>query len=91
MFEQHLRTLVKMPLVDIKLVQPAGMVMIEEENIDDIRTQWVLKNNWYYTFFRYPESMRPQPEGYIIVLAESEMEIKQQIESTGIWDDLSKE
>lgn len=43
MFEQHLRTLVKMPLVDIKLVQPAGMVMIEEENIDDIRTQWVLK------------------------------------------------
>ena len=66
MFEQHLRTLVKMPLVDIKLVQPAGMVMIEEENIDDIRTQWVLKNNWYYTFFRYPESMRPQPEGYII-------------------------
>ena len=86
MFEQHLRTLVKMPLVDIKLVQPAGMVMIEEENIDDIRTQWVLKNNWYYTFFRYPESMRPQPEGYIIVLAESEMEIKQQIESTGIWD-----
>lgn len=84
MFEQHLRTLVKMPLVDIKLVQPAGMVMIEEENIDDIRTQWVLKNNWYYTFFRYPESMRPQPEGYIIVLAESEMEIKQQIESTGI-------
>lgn len=32
------------------------------------------KNNWYYTFFRYPESMRPQPEGYIIVLAESEME-----------------
>lgn len=91
MFEQHLRTLVKMPLVDIKLVQPAGMVMIEEENIDDIRTQWVLKNNWYYTFFRYPESMRPQPEGYIIVLAENEMEIKQQIESTGIWDDLSKE
>ena len=91
MFEQHLRTLVKMPLVDIKLVQPAGMVMIEEENIDDIRTQWVLKNNWYYKFFRYPESMRPQPEGYIIVLAESEMEIKQQIESTGIWDDLSKE
>lgn len=91
MFEQHLRTLVKMPLVDIKLVQPAGMVMIEEENIDDIRTQWVLKNNWYYTFFRYPESMRPQLEGYIIVLAESEMEIKQQIESTGIWDDLSKE
>lgn len=86
MFEQHLRTLVKMPLVDVKLVQPAGMVMIEEENIDDIRTQWVLKNNWYYTFFRYPESMRPQPEGYIIVLAESEMEIKQQIESTGIWD-----
>lgn len=86
MFEQHLRTLVKMRLVDVKLVQPAGMVMIEEENIDDIRTQWVLKNNWYYTFFRYPESMRPQPEGYIIVLAESEMEIKQQIESTGIWD-----
>ena len=91
MLEQHLRTLVKMPLVDIKLVQPAGMVIIEEENIDDIRTQWVLKNNWYYTFFRYPESMRPQPEGYIIVLAENEMEIKQQIESTGIWDDLSKE
>ena len=91
MFEQHLRTLVKMPLVDIKLVQPAGMVMIEEENIDDIRTQWVLKNNWYYTFFRYPESMRPQQEGYIIEFAESEMQIKQQIESTGIWDDLSKE
>ena len=31
-----------MSLVDIKLVQPAGMVMIEEENIDDSKSKRIL-------------------------------------------------
>lgn len=85
-FEQHLRTIIDMPVGRVKLLQPIGMVMIDEPSIEAVMTQWVLKDNWSYTFFRYPESMNPKVEGYILVQGDSAEAIKQQIASTGIWD-----
>ena len=54
MFEQHLRALAQMPLVKTELMEPTVAITIESHDQDDLRTQWVLKDNWYYNFFRYP-------------------------------------
>lgn len=87
MFEQHLRALAQMPLVKTELMEPTVAVTIESHDQDDLRTQWVLKDNWYYNFFRYPLSMRVHDtEGYLLALGPTIETVREQVESTGIWD-----
>lgn len=88
MFEQHLRALGQLPLGHPKLVRPTEMVMIETKDLDALRTQWVLKDNWHFNYFRYPESLKPvSAEGYLLVTAALSKNARQQVEATGIWDD----
>lgn len=64
------------------------MVMIETKDLDALRTQWVLKDNWHFNYFRYPESLKPvSAEGYLLVTAALSKNARQQVEATGIWDD----
>lgn len=87
MFEQHLRALAQMPLVKTELMEPTVAITIESHDQDDLRTQWVLKDNWYYNFFRYPLSMRVHDtEGYLLALGPTIENVREQVESTGIWD-----
>ena len=87
MFEQHLRALAQMPLVKTELMEPTVAITIESHDQDDLRTQWVLKDNWYYNFFRYPLSMRVHDtEGYLLALGPTIETVREQVESTGIWD-----
>ena len=87
MFEQHLRALAQMPLVKTELMEPTVAITIESHDQDDLRTQWVLKDNWYYNFFRYPLSMRiHDTEGYLLALGPTIETVREQVESTGIWD-----
>lgn len=92
MFEQHLRALAQIPLAKPSLVKPTEMVMIETKDTDALRTQWVLKANWYYNYFRYPKSLHPvKAEGYVLVTADSSKNAKEQVEATGIWDEITAE
>ena len=88
MFEQHLRALAQMPLVKTELMEPTVAITIESQDRNALRTQWVLKDNWYYNFFRYPLSMRNQAatEGYLLALGPTIETVREQVESTGIWD-----
>lgn len=87
MFEQHLRALAQMPLVKTELLEPTAAVTIESQDRDALRTQWVLKDNWFYNFFRYPLSMRHYvSEGYLLALGPTIETVHEQVESTGIWD-----
>ena len=91
MFEQHLRALAQMPLVKTELMEPTVAITIESHDRDALRTQWVLKDNWYYNFFRYPLSMRVQnTEGYLLALGPTIETVREQVESTGIWDNKEK-
>ena len=85
-FEQHLRTLAHLPLAQPELVQPSGMVMIANDKMEALRTQWLIKTNWHYQFYRYPKSMSTLNCGHILVQGDSSQAIKEQIEATGIWD-----
>lgn len=91
MFEQHLRVLARMPLMTTELVEPTAMVMMTDDDQDSIRTQWVLKDNWSYNFFRYPERMKPRPAGYVLVTAPTIDAVEEQIQATEIWPDETSE
>lgn len=89
-FEQHLRVLANMPLAQPELIQATGMVMIEQDKREALRTQWLLKTNWHYQFYRYPKSMTTLNWGHILVTGESSQAIKEQVAATGIWDKLEE-
>lgn len=89
-FEQHLRVLANMPLAQPELIQATGMVMIEQDKREALRTQWLLKTNWHYQFYRYPKSMTTLNWGHVLVTGESSQAIKEQVAATGIWDKLEE-
>ncbi len=89
-FEQHLRVLANMPLAQPELIQATGMVMIEQDKREALRTQWLLKTNWHYQFYRYPKSMTTFNWGHVLVTGESSQAIKEQVAATGIWDKLEE-
>ena len=89
-FEQHLRVLANMPLAQPELIQATGMVMIEQGKREALRTQWLLKTNWHYQFYRYPKSMTTLNWGHVLVTGESSQAIKEQVAATGIWDKLEE-
>lgn len=86
MFEMHLRILAQMPIPQVKFVQPTVMVAVKNEDLDNLRTQWLLKDNWFYRFYRYPQNNRVVNPGYLLVLAETTTAAIQQIEATNIWN-----
>ncbi|KRN90559.1 ATP-grasp domain-containing protein [Ligilactobacillus ceti] len=86
MFEQHLRTICNLPMATPKLLAATAVVMLEKDKMEDIRTQWILKDNWFYNFYRYPKSLQGRNMGYLLVTAPTIHAAKDQIESTGIWE-----
>lgn len=86
MFEQHLRALAQIPLVQPEIVHPGVLFFITKEMENALRTQWVLKDNWFYDMYRIPEVMQHKTSniGHVLVLAESAQVAQQQIETTGI-------
>ena len=89
--EQQIRVAVGMPLVTPQVIQKAALGMVTPEDYPAIKTQWVLKDNWFYHFFRYPASMQPQSKvGYVIVPADDGYAAKEQLDATGIWDQEAK-
>ncbi len=91
MFEIHLRTLVRMPIPQVRFVQPTVMVAIKNEDLEPLRMQWILKDNWFYRFYRYPQTKRMVNPGYLLVLAETTTMAIHQIEATNIWNDKNTE
>ncbi|WP_311408069.1 5-(carboxyamino)imidazole ribonucleotide synthase [Liquorilactobacillus uvarum] len=90
MFEQHIRAIAHMPLPQVKFLQPTAVVTLCAEDMDELRTQWILKENWYYRFYRYPKTARIREAGYLVALADTVEAAIQQIDATGIWSEDSE-
>lgn len=92
MFAQHIRAIANMPLARTEILEPTAMVIVEQEDMPALRTQWVLKSNWRYNFFRYPQSLQGhRPLGYLLVMAPTIKDARDQIDSTAIWDAMTKQ
>jgi 5-(carboxyamino)imidazole ribonucleotide synthase len=85
MFEQHIKALANMPLADIELFKPTVMIKLHNEDLQALRTQWILKTNWYYRFYRYPKLSRQEEPGYLLAQGDSVEEILAQLEATNVW------
>ncbi|WP_034995792.1 ATP-grasp domain-containing protein [Liquorilactobacillus vini] len=87
MFEQHMRALAKMPLGDVELLKPTVMVKLHTSDLEALRTQWILKTNWHYRFYRYPKIARQQEPGYLLAQGDNVDEIKEQLAATSVWQE----
>ena len=67
-----------------------GKFRFEQDKREALRTQWLLKTNWHYQFYRYPKSMTTLNWGHVLVTGESSQAIKEQVAATGIWDKLEE-
>ncbi len=89
--EQQLRASVGMPVAVPKVLQKGALGFFREDDRDEIKTQWILKDNWFYTLFRFPASMLPQFKiGYVVTTANNGYAAKEQLDSTGLWDNLEQ-
>lgn len=85
MMQQHLRALINMPLAQPELLQAGVMIEFGQKHEDDLLAQWVLKNNWDYTYYRYPKTAGAVQRGFVLVMADSTKAAEDQIEDTNIW------
>ena len=86
MFEQHLRALANISLVKPKIIQPTVQVMFLASDQNALQTQTVLKNNWFYNYYRYPNTSKNSEQGYLLAIGENSLNLKQQIDATAIWE-----
>ncbi len=85
-FDQHLRAVAGMPLSDIKLFVPTIMVNFDKSQMAAIRTQWNIKNNWYFHLYAQNKTTEKQTRaGYALVEANSIQQAQEQIDNTEIW------
>ncbi|WP_412988422.1 ATP-grasp domain-containing protein [Pediococcus siamensis] len=85
-FDQHLRAIAGMPLSDIKLFVPTIMVNFDKSQMEDLRTQWNIKNNWYFHLYAQNKTTEKNTRaGYALVEANSTQQAQEQIDNTEIW------
>lgn len=81
-YTQFLTAIAGAPLKEIKIMQSAVLKTFEASQIKDLKTQWVLKSNWFY--FMYPVPIKTKV-GHIIVTGDSVDKIEMQIDNTEMW------
>lgn len=88
-FEQHIRAIAGMPLSDVAVLKPTVMAAFTNQQAAAIRTQWTLKPNWHFTFYRHGhKDVSQQPfAGHIIVQGDQLNKLIEQLEDTEIWSD----
>ncbi|WP_439001795.1 ATP-grasp domain-containing protein [Pediococcus damnosus] len=85
-FDQHLRAIAGMPLSDIKLFVPTIMVNFDKDQMEAVRTQWNIKNNWYFHVYAQNKTTEKATRaGYVLVEANSVQQAQEQIDDTEIW------
>ncbi|PWG00571.1 phosphoribosylaminoimidazole carboxylase [Levilactobacillus bambusae] len=90
-FENHLRAVCGLPLMTTKQLTPAVLVTFKQSQLDAIRTQWLLKDNWHFCFYHLPRPKDDDRIGYIMVETDSVSQTLDKIEDTGLWADDQQE
>ncbi|MTV81955.1 ATP-grasp domain-containing protein [Secundilactobacillus folii] len=86
-FEQHLRAIAGMPLSDVEVLKPTVMAAFTNEQSGAIRTQWTLKPNWHFSFYRqgHQDVDNAQLAGHVLVQGDDINKLLEQLEDTEIW------
>jgi 5-(carboxyamino)imidazole ribonucleotide synthase len=84
--EEMLRALSGMLTSDIHLQTPTVMLNITELQMQKIKTQWLIKDNWHFHFYpQVNEAKSATSIGYILADGDDVDQIQEQIDNTDIW------
>jgi 5-(carboxyamino)imidazole ribonucleotide synthase len=85
-YEEMLRALSGMLISDIRLQVPTIMLNITEQQMQKIKTQWLIKSNWHFHFYpQVDENKSTQHIGYVLADGDDVKQIQEQIDNTDIW------
>lgn len=86
-FEQHIRAIAGMPLSDVQILKPTVMAAFTHQQANAIKTQWTLKPNWHFSFYRHghQDIDNQQLAGHILVQGDELSKVLEQLEDTEIW------
>lgn len=87
-FNEHLKAIAGLPLTNVLKGLPTVMQVIRRRDFERIKTQWVIKNDWHFSFYQEAGSEPDDIVGVILIPTESVSQTLKQIESTSIWDDI---
>lgn len=85
-YEELLRALTGMRMIDIRLIEPSIMLNLNEEQLPQIRTQWLIKDNWHFKFYpRITNKRDPKRIGYVLAEGDNISALQEQIDNTDVW------
>lgn len=87
-FEQHLRAIAGLPLTKIIPGIATVFQAIRQQEYQRVQTQWVIKDNWHFTFYGNHPSDDKQCVGHVLIPTESISDTLVKLEATGIWKDV---
>ncbi|PAK86756.1 ATP-grasp domain-containing protein [Lentilactobacillus parakefiri] len=87
-FEQHLRAIAGLPLTQIIPGIATVYQAIRQQEYQRVQTQWVIKDNWHFTFYGNEPSDDHQLVGHVLIPTESISDTLIKLEATGIWHDI---
>lgn len=93
-YEQHLRAIAGMPLADPEVKTATAMGIFTENQLGAMRTQWAIKNNWHFAYYRLPVRDIPtgkRPAGHVLLQGSNAMKLVDQLEDTGVWREETSE
>lgn len=84
-YMQQLRIVAGLDLHDVKVVQPALMMNIDEDQLFDLRKQWVLKNNWQFVYYQRTPETKSKMHGHVFVTGDTIDKLQLQVDNTEVW------
>lgn len=87
-FEQHLRAIAGLPLTKIIPGIATVFQAIRQKEYQRVQTQWVIKDNWHFTFYGNKPNDDDQCVGHVLIPTKSISDTLVKLEATGIWKDV---
>lgn len=86
-FEQHLRAIAGLPLSDVEILRPTVLAAFKKRQLNAIRTQWVIKKNWHFSYYqRYQQTTNDDDlVGHVLVQGDDVNKLLEQLDDTEIW------
>lgn len=87
-FEQHLRAIAGLPLTKIIPGIATVFQAIRQQEYERVQTQWVIKDNWHFTFYGNKPADDKECVGHVLIPTKSISDTLIKLEATGIWHDI---
>lgn len=86
MFEAHLHAIAGLPLAKPQQYMTAVLASFDDDQLEAIRTQWILKSNWEFVFYHRSGRQISPTAGHVLIQAPTIQDGLNQLAATTIWD-----